>query len=343
MKTASPDRLEIVAEGSGALLGRQDPDQHRGWVRANKSRGLKDKRATVREAVQSLVHDGDLVVFGGFGHVRVPMSLVYEIVRQRKRGLAFAGKTAVHDLDILIAGGCVDQVEVAYAFGYELRGLSRCGRRAVETGRVKVVAETSNAGFQWRFLAAAMGVPFMPARILLGTDTFARSSARVVRDPWSGKPVCLLPALYPDVAMLHVQRADKYGNSQIDGIVVEDFEIARAAKRLIVTCEEIIDEEEVRAHPDRTVIPYFLVDAVCEVPYGGHPTNVPHRYFSDERHMALWLNESRTEKGTQAYLERFVFGVDTFEDYLELVGGVRRLAELEEIEQTAALREGERL
>jgi 3-oxoacid CoA-transferase subunit A/glutaconate CoA-transferase subunit A len=203
----------------------------------------------------------------------------------------------------------------------------------VETGKCKVVAEISNAGYQWRFLAAAMGLPFIPARILMGTDTFEKSSAKIVRDPWSGKPICLLPAAYPDVAMFHVPRCDKYGNAQIDGILVEDFELSRAARRVIVTTEEIVDEEVIRRAPDRTVIPFYLVDAVCEVPYGAHPTQMPYLYFFDEEHIREWLTLSRTEEGTKAYFDRYVFGVRDFEEYLERVGGIRKLNYLKRVEQ----------
>jgi acyl CoA:acetate/3-ketoacid CoA transferase alpha subunit len=328
--------MEVLREGQGELIGWHDPDEQRRWVRENKSRELRDKQTTVAEAVERFVHDGALIAVGGFGHIRVPMALIYEIIHQGKRDLVMAGKTAVHDIDVLIGAGCVKRVEVAYAFGHELRGLSPAGRRAVETGKCKVVAEISNAGYQWRFLAAAMGLPFIPSRTLLGSDTFEKSSAKVVRDPWSGKPVCLLPACYPDVAMFHVPRCDRYGNAQVDGIIVEDFELARAARRVIVTAEEIVDEEQIRRQPDRTVIPFFLVDAVCEVPFGAHPTQMPYLYFFDEEHIREWLTVSRTEEGTRAYFEKYVFGVQDFEAYLERVGGVRKLSYLKRVEQLRA-------
>ena len=328
--------MNILQAGQGELIGWHDPDEHRHWVRENKSRALKDKQMTVQEAVERFIHDGDFIACGGFGHIRIPMALIYEIIRQRRRDLIMAGKTAVHDIDVLIGAGCVNKVEVAYSFGHELRGLSPAGRRAVESGKCKVVAEISNAGYQWRFLAAAMGVPFIPSRNLMGTDTFEKSSAKTVRDPWSGKPVCLLPACYPDVAMFHVPRCDKYGNAQIDGILVEDFELARAARRLIVTTEEIVDEEAIRQDPGRTVIPFFLVDAVCEVPYGAHPTEMPYLYFFDEQHIHEWLTISKTEEGTREYFEKYVLGVQDFEEYLELVGGVRQLNYLKRVEQYRA-------
>jgi 3-oxoacid CoA-transferase subunit A/glutaconate CoA-transferase subunit A len=318
-------------EFEGELIGWHDPDENRRWVRENKSRKMVDKRTTVAEAVRRFVPDGSLVAVGGFGHIRIPMALVYEMVRQRKRDLTVIGKTAVHELDILIGGGCVSRVEVAYAFGHELRGLSPCGRRAVESGQVKVTGEISNAGFQWRFLAAAMGVPFMPVRSMLGTDTIKKSSARVIEDPWSGKPICLVPACYPDAALFHVHRCDQFGNAQIDGILVEDFELARAARRVIITSEEIIPHEEIQSQPWRTTIPFYLVDAVIQVPFGAHPTEMPVTYYFDEEHIAHWLEVSKTAEGVEQYFKEYVFGVPNYEAYLEKVGGQRLLARLKQV------------
>jgi len=195
------------------------------------------------------------------------------------------------------------------------------------------VAETSNAGYQWRFLAGMMGLPFIPSRNLLGTDTLKRSSAKVIEDPWSGKPICLIPAAYPDVAMIHVHRCDIYGNAQIDGIIIEDFELARAARKLIITTEEIIDHERVRAEPWRTTIPFYVVDAVVEMPYGSHPCQMPYRYFFDEEHIGEWLKMSKSDEGAKEYFDKYVFGVKDFEEYLELVGGIKTMNRLRRVEQ----------
>jgi 3-oxoacid CoA-transferase subunit A/glutaconate CoA-transferase subunit A len=328
--------LRVIEEGQGELLGWLDPDEARRWMADKKSRGLEDKRKPLEEAVRLYTQDGDYFALGGFGHIRFSMAAIYEMIRQGRRNLAMAAKTAVHDVDILVASGVVDRVECAYSFGHELRGLSPAGRKAVQTGRVKVVAEISNAGFQWRFKAAAMGLPFMPARVMLGTDTLHYSSAKVVEDPFSGKPICLLPACYPDFSFIHVHRCDKYGNAQIDGIVIEDLELARAAKRLILTTERVVDEGEIRRAPDRTVIPFYLVDAVCEVPYGSHPGNMPRLYYSDEEHMAEWLNLSRTDEGIREYLDRYVFSTEDFSDYLRLVGGDEKMEYLRRLEYLEA-------
>ncbi len=324
--------MEILQQGTGQLVGWHDPDENREWVRRNKPRDLIDKRMTLADAVGRFVPDGAFLAMGGFGHIRVSMAAIYEIIRQRKRSLIMAGKTAVHDSDLLIAAGCVDRIEVAYAFGHELRGLSPASRRVVESGKCRVVAETSNAGYQWRFLAAMMGVPFMPSRNLLGTDTLQRSSAKVVQDPWTGKPICLLPACYPDVTFIHVPRCDRFGNSQIDGTIIEDFELARAARRVVITAEEIIPEERVRAEPWRTAIPFYLVDAVVEARFGCHPCQMPLRYYFDEDHIRRWLSQSRTPEGTADYLDEFVFGASDFQAYLEKIGGSARLEHLRKVE-----------
>jgi len=325
--------LEIMDEGEGPLVGWCDPDEFREWVRDNKSREMADKTMSAEEAVSNFIKDGMYVASGGFGHVRVSMNIIYEIIRQGVKGLTMAGKTSVHDLDVLMAAGCVEKVEAAYSFGHELRGLSPASRRKVEGGEVKVITEWSNAALQWRFKAAAMGLPFIPARILMGTDTFKKSSAKIIRDPYSGKPVTLIPACFPDVAIIHVHRADKYGNAQIDGILVEDYELARAAKRLIVTTEEIVPTDKIRESPWRTSIPYFLVDAVVEQPFASHPCNMPLLYYFDEEHIAEYPALTRTEEGAKEYFEKYVYGVNDFWEYLEVVGGSKRLEKLRRIEQ----------
>jgi len=324
--------MRILEEGRGELYGWMHPDDARRWMMENKPRGLVDKRMNMSEAVARFTRDGDYFAMGGFGHIRFSMAGIYEMIRQGRKSMCMAAKTGVHDVDVLVASGLVDRVECAYAFGHELRGLSPAGRRRVESGQVKVVGEISNAGFQWRFKAAAMGLPWMPARVMLGTDTLRYSSAKVAEDPWTGLPITLLPACYPDFVFIHVHRCDMYGNCQIDGTTIEDVDLARAAKRLIVTTEKLIDEEEVRTHPDRTVIPHFCVDAVVEVPYGSHPGNMPGLYYSDEEHMAEWLRLSRSDEGVEEYLDKYVRGVKEFSEYVELVGGEEKMEYLRRLE-----------
>ena len=254
-----------------------------------------DKVTTVADAVARLVHDGDYLAIGGFGCARLPTAVVHEILRQGKQNLRFAGHTATHDFQILCAGNLTGrgktlaQVDVAYVVGLEARGLSPHARRVMESGEVDCT-EWTNYALAVRFKAAAMGLPFLPARSMLGTDTFRHSAACVIACPFTGEKPAALPALYPDVAAIHVHEADRYGNCRIRGTTVADLDLARAAKRLIITCERLIPNDEIRRDPTRTVIPFFCVDAVCEVPYGSYPGNMPYEYFSDEEHLRRWLD-----------------------------------------------------
>jgi glutaconate CoA-transferase subunit A len=179
-----------------------------------------------------------------------------------------------------------------------------------------------------RFKAAAMGVPFLPVRSMLGTDTLRHSAARVVSCPFTGEKVVLIPAVYPDVAAIHVHEADRYGNCRIRGTTVADLDLARAAKRLIITCERLIPSDDIRQDPSRTVIPFFCVDAVCEVPYGSYPGNMPYEYFSDEDHIRQWLAAEKDVEDFRAFLQKYIFGVNDFVAYWQLCGGLSRMQEL---------------
>jgi glutaconate CoA-transferase subunit A len=218
-------------------------------------------------------------------------------------------------------------VDVAYAVGLEARGLSPHARRVLESGEV-ACAEWSNYALAVRLKAAAMGLPFLPARSLLGTDTFRHSAARVIACPFTGERLAALPALYPDVAAIHVHEADRFGNCRIRGTTVADLDLARAARRLIITCERLVPDDEIRADPSRTVIPFFCVDAVCEVPFGSYPGNMAYEYFSDEDHLCAWLRAERDLDTFRAFLDRYLFGVRDFSEYLERCGGLPRLQEL---------------
>jgi glutaconate CoA-transferase subunit A len=201
----------------------------------------------------------------------------------------------------------------------------------LESGTVECV-EWSNYTLALRFAAAAMGVPFVPARSLLGTDTLTHGPAKVIDCPFTGRKVALIPALYPDVAAIHVHEADRYGNCRFAGTSVADTELARAAKRLIVTCERLVPHDEMRRDPHRTQVPFFCADAVCEVPFGSYPGNMPGEYFSDEDHLRLWLEAEKDPAAFGQFLEDHVYGVRDFAEYLELCGGPRRLQQLRQRE-----------
>jgi glutaconate CoA-transferase subunit A len=324
--------MNVLSQGDGALL--TDPSANRAReVFRQKSRALTDKLTTVAEAVARLVHDGDYLAIGGFGVVRLPVAVAHEIVRQGKQNLGLAVHTATHDFQILCAGNLTGRgqtlarVDVAYIVGLEARGLSPHARRVIESGTV-TCTEWTNYALAVRFQAAAMGVPFLPARNMLGTDTFRHSAARVIECPYTGEKLLALPALYPNVAAIHVHEADRFGNCRIRGTTVADLDLARAAHRLIITCERLISNEEIRRDPTQTVIPFYCVDAVCEVPFGSYPGNMPYEYFSDENHLRQWLDAERDEHTYAGFLEKYLFGVKDFNEYLELCGGLRRMQDL---------------
>jgi glutaconate CoA-transferase subunit A len=286
---------------------------------------------SVSQAVEAFIHDGDYIATGGFGSVRFSTAVLHEIVRTHKRRLGFSGHTATHDFQILAAGQCFDRCDVAYIVGVELRGLSPNARRYMESGQVKAT-EWSNAALGWRYKAAAIGVPYLPARSLLGTDTFRYSAAKEITCPFTGKKLVAVPALYPDVGIIHVNQADMYGNAQIKGVSIADLDLARASKRLILTTERIISNDEIRRDPTQNSIPYWLVDAVCHVPYGSFPGNMPFEYYSDETHLQEWMEAEKDLDVFKAFLDKYIYGTRNFEEYLELVGGKQRMAELAAME-----------
>lgn len=327
----------IVKEGfSSKLYGWEHPDKMREFRKNHKSLVKKDKTTTLKEAVARGVKEGDYIVFGGMGSVRNPIAAVHEIIRQKTGDLTIGTKGSQHDWQLLAAAGNITKAEVSYGFADEVRGLSLPTRRAVESGRLKVLSETTNAGFQWRFTAAMKGLSFYPTRSSLGTDTLHYSGSKTIIDPFTNEPVELLPACYPDIAVIHVHRADKYGNCQIEGNIAEDIELAHAAKFVIVTAEEIVHDEVFSSRPDITKIPYFVVDAVVEVPYGSHPNQVPRLYSFDEDHWQIWLDASVSEEGVEKYLQEYVYGSKDHFEYLEKIGGVRVLRQLEKIENKLA-------
>ncbi len=197
----------------------------------------------------------------------------------------------------------------------------------MESGEVEAT-EWSNYTLAVRFKAAAMGLPFLPVRSLLGTDTFKHSAARMIECPFTGERLAAVPALYPDVSAIHVHEADRFGNCRIRGTTVADLDLARASQRLIITCERLIPNEEIRRDPSQTVIPFLCVDAVCEVPYGSYPGNMPYEYFSDEEHLRKWLEVERDPAAHLRFLDEYIFGVRDFNAYLERCGGLPRMQQL---------------
>ena len=310
--------MDILQSGQGELIQPPDIEAFREWNREHKTRKLVDKRMSEAEAVSRFVYDGCYIGTELYGTVRCPMSLAREVVRQGIKDLRVCGQ-GVLELDLWLAAGMVKKLDITY-IGLEVYGTSSALRRAVESGQVESCVEWSNASISWRMKATAMGVPFLPTFSMLGSDTLQYSAAKVVADPFSGRRICLLPALILDVALIHVHRSDMHGNAQIEGISGFGAEMARAAKRVILSAEEIIPTEQIRQYPDRTLIPYYLVDAVVHAPYGSHPGEMAYLYGRDEPGIREWVEASKTAEGAQAYLGKYVYGLKNHQAYLELIG-----------------------
>src|SRR5512136_348453 len=312
--------MQVLESGVGELIQPPDLEAFREWNR-HKPRTLIDKLMTEQEAVSRFVTDGCYIGTELYGTVRCPMSICREVIRQNKKNLNVCGQGVI-ELDMWLAAGLVKKLDITY-LGMEVYGTSSALRREVESGRVVSCVEWSNGAISWRMKATAMGVPFLPTRSMLGTDTLKYSAAKVIQDPFSGIQVCLLPALILDVGLIHVHRADHFGNAQIDGISGFALEMARASKRLIISAEEIVPTDEIRKYPDRTIIPYYLVDAVVHAPFGSHPGEMAYLYGRDEPALREWVESFKTEEGTQAYLDKYVHNLKNHQEYLDLIGQER--------------------
>jgi glutaconate CoA-transferase subunit A len=313
-------------QGNGELFINPNADKARDFFK-NKSRAMKNKVTTADEAVKTLINDGDYISIGGFGANRIPTAIIHEIVRQRKKNLGFAGHTSTHDFQILVAGQCFDKCDIAYIIGLEARGLSPAARRYVQSGRV-ALTEWTNATLSWRIKAAAMGLSFLPARNILGTDTFTHSAAKMIECPFTGQKYAAYPALSPDFAAIHVHESDIYGNSRVYGATVSDRDLAKASKRVVITTEKIVSTEKIRQNPDKTFIPFWCVDAVVEVPYGSYPGNMPYEYFSDEEHLKEWLRVEIDPAEYKQFIDKQIYGTKNFYEYLELNGGIEKINRL---------------
>lgn len=281
----------------------------REW-KLGKNRAKRDKTMDLKEAVSKFVDDGDAIVETGFAYVRGALAAYWEIGRQKKKdlvGIFTPGglNTVWHEV------GGVEGCHVAYT-GVEMRGLIAPFRRGVQNGTLKVYSDWSHDGLSLSFRAAEQGLNYVACKSMLGTDIVKTNPyVKVVDDPWHGDPVCLVPAIYPDVAIIHVHAADIYGNCRIFGPVVNDDAICVAARKVIITCESLACTDDIVSNPGYVKIPHYVVDAVCEVPYGAWPGDMPGVYYFDRQLQERIIRvEWSTVEGTKKWIEDYIYGTE---------------------------------
>ncbi len=322
--------MEYLHEGAGEFRF-TDPDTVRAWMRDHKRREFVDKTLTEAEAVRGLVADGDYVSFDFSSFTRGPLALIREIIRQGRRDLWYCAKFTLMESTLLAAAGAVSRIDAGFM------GLGDTLNRAVEEGKIKVT-EWTNGTLTLRHLAGGMGVPFLPTRALLGTDTLKYSGAKVVRDPFGGKPIALVPAVTPDVGLIHVHQADVYGNARCFGPGVSPLETAAASRKVIISTDEIIDHDDIRKDPGKTTIPYYMVDAVVYAPFGAYPGGLPGVYEMDFEHFAEY-NTLEQQGHLKSYLDKYVYSMGSHLEMLEKRVG---LARLNDLRRRATVKEGYR-
>ncbi|MBI5243649.1 MAG: CoA transferase subunit A [Elusimicrobia bacterium] len=270
----------------------------------------------MREAVASLVHDGDTVVIEGFTHL-ICFAAAHEIIRQRKRDLCLCRLTPDIIYDQLIGAGCARKLVFSWAGNPGVGSLHSCRRCLEGQGPALEIEEYSHFGMVARLSAGAAALPFWPLRNYKGTDLpSANPMIRTVHCPYTGEDLAAVPALNPDVTIVHAQRADAQGDTQIWGLLGVQKEAAFASKRVIVAVEELVDEAVIRSDPNRTLIPGFIVDAVVVEPWGAHPSYAQGCYDRDNGFYAAWEEISKEESRFKAYLDKFVFGVPDRKAYM---------------------------
>lgn len=282
------------------------------------------KVATMHDAVAALVRDGDIVSIEGFTHL-ICFAAGHEIIRQKKRDLTLARLTPDVIYDQMVAGGVARKLIFSWLGNPGVGGLNAIRRRIEDADPAPLeVEEYSHFGMVGRYMAGAANLPFYPLRSYFETDLpVANPLIRPIESPYGDGTVYAVPPLKPDVTIIHAQRADLHGNTQVWGLLGCQKEAAFAADRVIVVVEQLVDEAVVRADPNRTIIPGLIVDAVVVEPWGAHPSYVQGSYDRDNRFYLDWDPISRDETAVQAWLQEWVHDLDGRAAYLDKLGPER--------------------
>jgi len=303
------------------MRGGPQPYTHLRQELAKRDRGLREKVVSLGDAA-SFVRDGDSVGIGGSTMSRTPMALIWALIRAQRKNLSCSRCIISSDGDLLFGSGISDHIISSWFSQSILWGVSKVMRHYTETGKA-TFEEWSHMAVGMRFRAGAMGVPFMPIRSMLGSDVLKqRPEAKEIECPFTGEKILLVPALNPDVALIHVQRCDAYGNAQIDGLQFMDIDLAMAANKVILTTERIVLNDQIRRAPDQTKIPFFAVDAVVEVPFGCAPHECYGAYEPMMKHMENYVALVNKDPvgGMKEYLDNYVYGPKSWTEFLDLIG-----------------------
>ncbi|HYB11273.1 MAG TPA: CoA-transferase [Alphaproteobacteria bacterium] len=288
---------------------------------AERDRSLHEKVTSLEEAAR-LVKDGEKVGIGGSTLSRTPMAMIWALIRAGRKGLSCSRSIMSSEGELLFGSGVSAHVLTSWFSQGIVWGVSKVMRQYTESKRARF-EEWSHMAVGMRFRAGAMGVPFLPMRSMLGSDVIGRlPEAKEIDCPFTGEKLVLVPALNPDVALIHVQRCDAYGNAQMDGLQFMDIDLAMAANRVILTTERIVSNDQIRRAPDRTKIPFLAVEAVVEVPFGCAPHECYGVYEPFFKHLDMYAELIRKdpEKGMKTYLDRYVYGPKDWTGYLDLLG-----------------------
>jgi glutaconate CoA-transferase subunit A len=284
------------------------------------------KMMTMKEAVSKYVKDDDTIYLAGFTHM-IPFAAGHEIIRQKRRNLTLCRATPDIIYDQMIAAGCCKKAMFSYA-GNPGVGSLRCFRRALEKGQPNKIEieEYTHFGLSGRLFAGATNMPFLPMRTNLGSDLPSQTpNMKTITDPYTGDDVSIVPPLKPDLAVVHVQRCDREGNSHIWGIIGEQKDAAFASKKVIISAEDIVDESIIRSDPNRTLIPDFVVHAVVHEPWCAHPSYTQGYYDRDNEFYMQWDEITKEHDTTMKYLDEWVFGVEDRAAYMKKISSEKLL------------------
>jgi glutaconate CoA-transferase subunit A len=288
---------------------------------AERDRSLREKVMSLEEAAK-LVSDGDKVGIGGSTLSRTPMAMIWALIRAGRKRLSCSRSIMSSEGELLFGSGASDHVLTSWFSQGIVWGVSKVMRHYTEAKKARF-EEWSHMSVGLRFRAGAMGVPFLPTRSMMGSDVIKRlSDVKEIDCPFTGEKLVLVPALNPDVALIHVQRCDAYGNAQMDGLQFMDIDLAMAANRVILTTERIVSNDQIRRAPDETKIPFMTVDAVVEVPFGCAPHECYGVYEPFFKHLDMYAELIRKDpvKGMAEYLDRYVHAPKSWTEYLDLIG-----------------------